>query len=57
MVHEAAPDAVVVALQLWAERPVPSVMVTGWPPSAVPLLVSSDVSVMDWPGVAEVGPV
>ena len=57
MVHEAAPDELVVAVQLWAVRPVPSVMTTGWPASGAPLLVSVEDRVTDEPFVAVVAPV
>ena len=57
MVHEAAPEALVVAVQLWADFPVPSVRVTGWLPSGVPLLVSVADSVSDCPFVVDVVPV
>ena len=57
MVHEAAPDELVVAVQLCAVLPVPSVMTTGWPLSGVPPLVSVDDRVTDEPFVAVVAPV
>ena len=57
MEHEATPDEFVVAVQLCAVFPVPSVRVTGWPLSGVPLLVRVDDSVTDEPLVAVVAPV
>ena len=57
MEHEAAPDELVVAVQLCAVRPVPSVSVSGWPLSGVPLLVSVADSVTEEPLVAVVAPV
>ena len=57
MLHEAAPEASVVAVQLWAEEPDPSVSVTDWPFSGVPLLVSVVDSVSDDPSVVLGGPV
>ena len=55
--HDAVPAVPVVALQLWAELPVPSVRTTGWPLNGVPLLVSSVDRVSDWPLVAVAAPV
>ena len=57
MEHDAAPDELVVAVQLCAVLPVPSVRVSGWPLSGVPLLVSVDDSVTEEPLVAVVAPV
>ena len=57
MVQEAAPDELVVAVQLCAVLPVPRVRTTLWPLSGVPLLVSVDDSVTDEPFVAVVAPV
>ncbi len=57
MEHEATPDALVVAVQLCAVFPVPSVWVTLWPLSGVPLLVRVDDRVTDEPFVAVVAPV
>jgi len=49
MEHDAEPEEFVVAVQLCAVLPVPSVKVRGWPLSGVPLLVSVDESVTDEP--------
>ncbi len=57
IVHEAEPDELVVAVQLCSDCPVPSVSVTGWLLSAVPLLVSVADSVSDCPLVTDVAPV
>ena len=57
MEQDAAPDEFVVALQLCAVRPEPSVKVRGWPLSGVPLLESVPDSVTDDPLVAVVAPV
>jgi hypothetical protein len=57
MEHDAAPAEFVVAVQLCAVLPVPSVKVRVWPLSGVPLLVSVDESVTDEPLVAVVAPV
>ena len=57
MLHEAAPEELVVAVQCCDDWPVPSVSVTGWLPSGAPLLVSVADSVRDCPLVTEVAPV
>jgi hypothetical protein len=57
IVHEAAPEELVVAVQDWADLPVPSVMVTVCPLRPVPLFVSVADSVADDPAVTLVGPV
>jgi hypothetical protein len=57
MEHDAAPDAFVVAVQLCAVLPEPSVRVSGWPFRGVPLLVSVDDRVTEEPFVAVVAPV
>ena len=57
IVHEAEPDELVVAVQLCSDCAVPSASVTGWLPSAVPLLVSVADNVRDCPFVTDVAPV
>ena len=51
------PDELVVPLQCWAELPEPTVKVTVWPESGVPLLVSVADRVGVFPLVMEVLPV
>jgi hypothetical protein len=57
MAHDAEPDESVVAVQLCTDFPVPSVSVTGWLLSGVPLLDSVVDRVSDWPLVTDVAPV
>jgi hypothetical protein len=57
MEHDATPDELVVAVQLWPVRPVPRVRVALWPPSGLPLLVRVADRVTEEPFVAVVAPV